>query len=191
MDALFDHIARFTTLTPDEQREVRGALEGRTIAARDVLVEPGRVPVELFFVERGILRLFDVDEHGRERTLQFALPNWWIADLEGFFGEKTSTFALQAVDESSVLALRKEHYEQLLARVPPLERYFRRVYERSATAALRRIHLMASKSGATLYADFRCAHPDFVERVPQTMLASFLGFTPEHLSRIRARLVRS
>ena len=184
---LLEHIARYVALSQDDEAALTAALRTAALDKRAPLFSQDEDARVLVYVESGLLRLYSVDEALKERTLQFALEGWWIADWDAFERGSPSRLSLQAVEASHVRILDYGRYEPLLETVPALERYFRRVYQRAFAAAQRRHHLTETSSGEIMYREFLKRYPDFVQRVPQYMLASFLGFTPEFLSKIRAR----
>jgi CRP-like cAMP-binding protein len=184
---LAEHIRRFTAFSKQEEERLGEIVDVRTLVRKEHLFQAGEDAGQLAFVERGLLRLYSVSGRAKETTLQFGLEGWWLADWDGFEGRRPSQFHLQAVEESRIAVISRDGYEPLFAALPSLERYFRRVYQRAHGAAQRRIHLTATSSGEEMYRQFQRRYPDFVQRVPQYMLASFLGFTPEFLSKIRAK----
>src|ERR1700749_1213976 len=96
-----------------------------------------------FFVVKGCLRLFFTDRNGAEQTLQFALENWWMTDMDAFRSGRKSVYTIQALEETEVLAITAANYELILAKFPTMESYFRRVYDRSYSASLLRIQMIS------------------------------------------------
>lgn len=153
---------------------------------QNLLVE-GKVCKANYFVVQGCLRLFFVNEKGVEQTTQFALEHWWMADYNSFSSQTPSTFNIQAVEASEVLALAYSAQEELFKAYPLMERYFRLVHQRAHAAFQFRIKFLFGSSREENYRQFVSMYPDFVQRIPQYLLASFLGFTPEYLSELRKR----
>ena len=122
-----------------------------------------------------------------EQTIQFALEIWWMADYTSFERQQPSDYYIQAVEKTEVLAISNDEQEALLQQHPAMERYFRLVHQRTHAAAQFRIKSLYSLSREEQYHQFNNKYPEFVQRIPQYLLASFLGFTPEYLSEIRAR----
>lgn len=162
-------------------------LEVHRVPRRDHLKLPDSGRGTLVFVESGLLRLYSLDAQTRERTHQFGVEGCWVGGTRAFETEGASIVLWQAVEDSRVVVLPSEGYQKLLEAHPRLERYFLRVAQRAATAARRRSHLLANANGEERYWRFQRRYRSFVQRVPQHMLASFLGFTPEWLSKIRGR----
>jgi CRP-like cAMP-binding protein len=131
--------------------------------------------------------MFFIKESGVEQTTQFAIENWWMTDLLAFEKQAPSTFYIQAVEKSEILAIDHQSYEKLLLQFPQMERYFRAIYQRAFASSQLRIKYIYDFSKEEMYKHFRDHFPEFIQRVPQYLLASFLGFTPEYLSEIRSK----
>ncbi|GAB3503271.1 hypothetical protein GCM10027341_32110 [Spirosoma knui] len=151
------------------------------------LLTEGTICRSNYFVVKGCLRMFFVNEKGVEQTVQFALERWWLADYTSFSAQSPSGFYIQAVEPSEILSLTHSAQEELLQTYPQLERYFRLVHQRAHAAAQFRIRILYGYSREALYHQFVRRYPEFVQRIPQYLLASFLGFTPEYLSELRGR----
>ena len=131
--------------------------------------------------------MFFLNSKGAEQTVQFAIENWWIADYLSFDNRTRSEFSIQAVEESEILAIDYESQERMLHRYPKLERYFRLIHQKAHSASQSRIKFLYDLSREDLYRHFCNNYPQFVQRIPQYLLASYLGFTPEYLSEIRRK----
>lgn len=131
--------------------------------------------------------MFFVNEKGVEQTTQFAIENWWMSDYLSFERGQPSDFSIQAVEKTEVLSIDHFSQEALLKDFPFMERYFRLVMQHAYAASQYRIKYLYGLSREELYHHFNRHFPEFVQRVPQYLLASFLGFTPEYLSEIRAK----
>ncbi|WP_277229315.1 Crp/Fnr family transcriptional regulator [Hymenobacter sp. YC55] len=182
------HIARYVTLTTADADLLQTYLRQQTIARKDYLLTEGQVCTANYFVLRGCLRTYLVNEKGSEQTIQFGIENWWLTDYASLDLQTPSQFFIQAVETTEVVVFDKRVQEEVLSQLPQLERYFRILLQKSAAAALFRIKFLFSLSGEARYRHFNSAFPGFVQRVPQYMLASYLGFTPEFLSKIRAKV---
>ena len=147
----------------------------------------GKICHANYFVVQGCLRLFFINEKGVEQTIQFAIENWWLSDYTSFEKQEPATFYIQAVEKSEVVALTYNKQEEMLQQFPQMERYFRLMHQRANAAAQFRIKGLYNLSGEERYHQFNKRYPEFVQRVPQYLLASFLGFTPEYLSEIRSK----
>jgi CRP-like cAMP-binding protein len=155
---------------------------------QNLLVE-GKVCRANYFVAQGCIRMFFVNEKGVEHTVQFALEHWWLADYASFSAQSPSGFYIQAVERTEVLSLTYSAQEELLQAFPQMERYFRLVHQRAHAAFQFRIKSLYGSSREEIYHNFISSYPEFVQRIPQYLLASFLGFTPEYLSELRRRSI--
>jgi CRP-like cAMP-binding protein len=140
-------------------------------------------------VLKGLLRKYYTNEKGNEQTTEFAIETWWLTDNFAYEHKVPSEFCIQAVEQSTVLFISQDNQKLLLETFPKMERYFRFVYQRAYAAAQRRIKFLFSLSKEEFYFQAIKNHPEFVQRVPQYLIASYLGFTPEYLSEIRKKYV--
>lgn len=184
--ALLSHIRNYFTLDETEAEAIASLVHQEEVPKKATLLKEGQVCQAMYFVETGLLRSFYVNEKGVEQTCQFALENWWLTDYLSLDLKVPTHFHIQAVEHCSLSVLTKSNMDALLHRVPKLERYFRLIAQRHAGAQQVRIRYLFSQSGEERYHHFNNMFPEFVQRIPQYMLASYLGFTPEFLSKIRA-----
>lgn len=186
-EALNHHINKFVDLSIDEQAILAPMLKSFSFRKKDFLLEQGQTCRANYFVVKGCLRLYFIDIKGAEQTTQFAIENWWISDLTSFLFQKPSEFFIQAAEATEVIAIEQHHYEEMFCQIPKLERYFRLVLQKSHQATQMRIRYLYSMTAEERYRHFNNLFPEFVQRIPQYMLASYLGFTPEFLSKIRGK----
>lgn len=184
--ALFDHIRRFVPLSEDDEHIVAGCLQHRTALKKEYLLRQDEVCSASYFVATGCVRMYTITEQATEQMIQFAIDNWWVADYMSISSGKPSPFFIQAVERSELIILPVNRQEQLLAKVPVMERYFRIIMQKAYAASQMRVHYIYNMSGKERYEHFAKLNPEFVQRVPQYMLASYLGFSAEFLSKIRA-----
>ncbi|WP_316737983.1 Crp/Fnr family transcriptional regulator [Pedobacter aquatilis] len=185
--SLLNHISRFIDLNNDEQQTLSTLLKSISIKKKAFLLAEGQVCKANYFVVKGCLRLYFIDIKGAEQTTQFAIENWWITDLTSFLFQKSSEFYIQAAENTEVIAIEHYNYELLFNKLPKIERYFRLILQKNHQASQMRIKFLYSQTAEERYHHFNKLFPEFVQRVPQYMLASYLGFTPEFLSKIRAK----
>jgi CRP-like cAMP-binding protein len=186
-DALHQHIQKFVSIPGDDMPGILAHFTPLHFKKKENLLVEGNVCHSNYFVVKGCLRMFFMNDKGDEQTIQFALENWWMADYDSFSFQKPGLFSLQAVEPSEVLALHYQAQEKLLQQYPVLERYYRLMHQRAHAASQRRVRGQYNYSREDQYLNFARQYPEFVQRVPQYLLASFLGFTPEYLSEIRAK----
>ena len=140
------------------------------------------------FVEKGLLRSFTVDEKGGEHILQFSMEGWWAADLYSFLTGEPSPYYVEAIEDSELLMITKPSWDLLLKEVPAFERYFRILIQNNLISTQRRLIGSFSETAEEKYNRLLKDFPDIIQRVPQHMIASYIGITRETLSRIRSQI---
>ena len=185
-EALLQHIEKFITLEPSEIDTLQSCLQLSKVKKKDHLLKEGQVCTTMYFVIKGCMRQYIINTKGSEQTLQFGIENWWITDLLSYHNHTPSHFYIQAVENSDIIAIEKQTLEAVLIQIPKLERYFRIVSQKSFGAMQMRIKFLFTMSAEERYHHFNDHFPEFVQRVPQYMLASYLDFSAEFMSKIRA-----
>ncbi|KYG78467.1 cyclic nucleotide-binding protein [Roseivirga spongicola] len=184
---LFRHINKFVSIDHSQYQAILPFFEEQQLEKKEVVIEANTKCVKLFFVEKGCLHSSFIDTAGMEKTVKFAIEGWWITDFMAFNNQQLTEFKTQAVEASSVYSITYSAYSDLLHQHPNLERYFRKIWEIAYGASIIRMKYVFEYSKEEMFNRFRENFPEFVERVPQYMLATFLGLTPEYLSKIRAK----
>ncbi|RYE53635.1 MAG: Crp/Fnr family transcriptional regulator [Sphingobacteriales bacterium] len=186
-ESLRDHIAKFIG---KEDLDFAGIFEYFTAISVDKkknLLNEGKICRDNYFVNKGCLRMFFINERGVEQTIQFALENWWLSDYTSFSSQKPSDYYIQAVEKSEVLTLNHSSQDKMLKQFPQMERYFRIMHQRAHAASQFRIKSLYELSSEQRYYQFSDRYPEFVQRIPQYLLASYLDLTPEYLSEIKSK----
>ncbi len=187
MERLFKHINQYARISVDQLEQVQSYFKTETFKKKENILEIGHKSKRNYFVLSGCLQMFSVDEKGKERTIQFALENWWMTDNLAFMHQDATHFCIQAIEATEVLSISFEDQEKLLYQFPQVERYFRNVYQIAYGAAMQRMNIVFSFSKEERYFHFIESFPVFAQRVPQYLLASFLGLTPEYVSELRKK----
>ncbi|MFC0605326.1 Crp/Fnr family transcriptional regulator [Winogradskyella pulchriflava] len=184
---LIDHIKTYVVLSEKESSEIVSFFDYKIYKKKETLLFSETRCEELFFVAKGCLQLYFIDNLGNKKTTQFAIESWWLTDFLAFQNQKLSNFNIEAVENSKVLSISFSKYNELLDEFPKMEKYFRAIYETAYGSALMRFKYLNSYSKEEMFFRFRSEFPEFVQRVPQYLLASFLGLTPEYLSEIKRK----
>lgn len=142
------------------------------------------------FICSGCLRRYRTDDNGIEHTIQFTPENWWTGDRESLMNGTPSKYNIDALEESVVLLIAKEDFELLCKNIPAFNGLMHNILARSLNASQERIHAAISLSAEEKYLHFIQSFPNLANRVPRHMLASYLGITPETLSRVRNQLAK-
>lgn len=187
MKNLVQHIQNYVHLTDSEVKRLYEEIRVISIKKKEFLLQERDICQSNYFVSRGCLRMYFIKENGTEQITQFAIENWWITDYMSLLTQKPASFYIQAIEDSEIMMFNASSFELLLEDVPQLERYFRLVTQRAYAASQFRIKFLYGLSREELYHHFSSHFPEFIQRVPQYMLASYLGFTPEYLSEIRKK----
>ena len=144
----------------------------------------------IYFVCAGACCSYLTDKAGEKHVVQFALEDYWISDLYSFFSDNPAIYNIEALEPVSALALTKGNFEDLCERAPGFDRFFRLLIQNAYVALQYRLVKTTSDEAAARYLEFSRRHPDFVQRIPQYLIASYLGIQPQSLSRIRNRVAR-
>ena len=162
----------------------------RSLRAHECLQRAGDVAQYAAFVANGCLRTYVIDSDGREHIVQFAPETWWLADNVSLSSGAPSQYFVDAIEDSDLLLIDPPSHETIVERIPGYAAAFRRGLQRHAAAKDERIVSSLSAPAQQRYLDFLATYPSIATRVPQRMLASYLGVTPETVSRIRRKLAR-
>ncbi len=184
---LTDHLQTNIQLSEEDALRISARFKVLKVKKKFILLDEGASCHHIYFVSKGCLRLYFLKENGTEQTTSFALERWWLTDFTAFQNQNNSAYSIQAVENSEVLSIDYQGFENLLAEFPILERHFRIIHQRANAAAQTRIRVLYEYSREHLYHQFVLKYPGFVQRVPQYLLASFLGISPEYLSEIRKK----
>jgi CRP-like cAMP-binding protein len=182
------NIGRNIHLTEEEFLYFTSLLKHRRLRKKQFLLEEGEPCIHECFVNSGCLRMYSLNDKGQEHIMQFGIADWWICDQYSFLSGEPSAYFIDALEESQVLLIEKPKLEQLYIQVPKFERFFRIAFQNSYVALQRRILAGLSLTAEEKYLDFIRRYPELEQKVPQHQVASYLGITPESLSRIRKQL---
>lgn len=186
-EILKKHLEKFIQINDEEFLEISTFFKMKTVSKKENLLLEGSICRQHFFVLEGCLRKFFINDKGVENTTEFAIENWWITDNIAYEHGLPTSFYIQAVEKSKILIIDRENQEKLLEQFPKMERYFRFIYQRAYAASQMRIKYLYDFTKEEFYEQLCKKQPEFVQRIPQYLIASFLGFSPEYLSEIRKK----
>ncbi|MBB1283443.1 Crp/Fnr family transcriptional regulator [Flavisolibacter sp. BT320] len=187
-ELLFQKFDEKVQLTSEEKELCKNFFQPKKLRKRQYLLQEGDPCRYLAFVEKGMLRSYSIDEKGSEHIIQFAFEGWWISDQYSFLTGEPSVYNIDALEDCELLLLTRAGEEELMEKVPKVERFFRLLLQGNVIATQRRLVSSLSQPAEKRYHDLVESCPTIPQRVPQHMMASFLGITPETLSRIRRKV---
>ena len=189
-DVLRAYLEARARFTDRDMSVVRTAFLHKALPAGEFLQRGGDVVRYAAFVASGCLRNYVIDPKGKEHIVQFAPETWWLADATSLNGGTPSPYFIDAIEDSEVLLIDRPSHQKLVDDIAGYAVAFRTGLQRHAAAKDQRIVSSLSASAEERYLEFLRVYPSIAQRVPQSMLASYLGVTPETISRIRKNLSR-
>ena len=173
---------------PDKIADILKLISYQEVKKGEALLEAGKFCNHIYFVEKGLLRLFLFNEDGVEYTIQFAPESWFIGDRDSFYFNKTSLYNVDAIEDTKVVLLTRDFASKASTISPAFRNYNEFLLQNHVRQLQKRISLLISTSAEKRYIDFTETYPDLLLRAPQWMIASYLGITPQGLSRVRREL---
>lgn len=184
---LTEYIRRYIDISVTEIDLFATFLKPKKVKKKEYLLLAGEVCKARYYITKGCLRLYYIDNKEKEQIVHFGIDNWWITDYDSLINCIPSKLYVQAIEDTEILELHQESFEKACIELPKIERLFRIIMEKTYIASQKRMEYMFSLSGEELYAHFIAKNIEFAQRVPQYMLASYLGMTPEFISKIRGK----
>lgn len=173
-----------------EKELVAVAFMTKHLRKRQYLLQEGDICKYMSFIIKGAGRVFAVNDRGQEHIFRFAVENWWLGDFESYNFSTPSIYNIEMLEDSDVLMVTKDHLDELRKNVNAVDIMIREIDKKGAVATQRRIHSSISLNAEERYSNLLHTYPNFLERFPQVMIASYLGITAETLSRIRKNLLK-
>ncbi|TDO20841.1 Crp/Fnr family transcriptional regulator [Pedobacter duraquae] len=182
---LYENFSRYTLIAESEYARIEDLLVKRYIKKKHVLIERGEVSRYVYFVLNGSVRSYTLDQSGVEHVMQLAFEGHWITDLSSFITQNPGEMIVEAIEDTEVLLLAHHDLQLLFEEIPALEKFFRKLYERAYVSLQKRVTNRESVSAKERYLELIALQPHIAQRIPLIYIASYLGITPESLSRIR------
>ncbi|MDR0229953.1 MAG: Crp/Fnr family transcriptional regulator [Flavobacteriaceae bacterium] len=188
---LEEHLKKSVDLTVEEVNKVMNVVEVVELKRKAYLLEVGQLSQHMRFIAKGSARCFYLDEKSQEHTLQLGIEEWWINDLYGYLAQKESKLYIQAIEPAVVLQISRENLEVLYREIPAISTFFRLKIQSAYVALQERTIENMSSDVYTRYLKFTKEYRNIEQRVPQYMIASYLGVTPEFLSYLKKKHIES
>jgi len=187
-DVLFSHILKKVSLTEEEKSLLKSFLVAKNLRKKEFLLQEREICHYLSFVSRGLLRSYHIDEKGDEHMNLFAWEGWWSSDIYSFSFNEIAQFNIDALEDSELLLITRENLEEMTLQIPKMDRYFRILFQNSLATKERRLVSSNSYTAKEKYIQLADSNPQMIQRVPQNLIASYLGLAPETLSRIKKNI---
>ncbi len=184
------NIAKHIQLTEEEKGLFHSLLTVKKFKKKEFLLQAGEVCHFSGFITKGCIKNYVIDEKGNEFIMYFAIEDWWVGDISSFFEQKPGTLFIETIEDTELLVLDYHSSEKLFKAIPKFERHFRILIQRALSTLQHRFYQTLAKPAEERYLEFLKKYPQVVQRVPQQLIASYIGVTPEFLSKIRAKLAK-
>lgn len=189
-DLILKNIAKHITLDEAEKQFFLSMLEEKNLKKKTLHLKAGEISHYTTFVISGALKGFTIDKQGIEHVINFAIRDWWIGDMYSLITQKPGILNIEVIADAEVLLLSRDNHHILYEKVPKFERFFRIIVENSLVAHQQRLINNLSLTAEERYLEFMKRYPSIFEYAPLHSIASYLGITPEFLSKIRGRMAR-
>lgn len=184
------YITQSANFLEDQYAQISNDLQIKTIKKGDFLLRSGEVCFHSFFVNKGLLRSYTIDQNGKEHIIQFAPEGWIITDRSSTFFHENSELYIDTVEDSEVIFLDDKFFENLACSSAEFARNNTQALHNHIRNLQNRVNMLLGATAEDRYLQFIKMYPDILLRVPQWMIASYLGITPESLSRVRKELAK-
>ncbi|MHC0440289.1 Crp/Fnr family transcriptional regulator [Flavobacterium sp. 3-210] len=188
---IHDYLSRSVRLSKEEVKIFEKSLEFRMVPKKTILLKAGEICNFEAYINKGCIREYFIDRNGQELTLQFAIEDWWVSDITSFEDQVPSDMYIETLEDCELLVLTRQSKENLINEVPHLERMFRLMIQRHLSKLQKRLFKTVSSTAMEQYVEFITRYPTISQRVSQQYIASYLGITPEFLSRLRTKHLKS
>jgi CRP-like cAMP-binding protein len=187
---ILKNISRFIDLTELEKQKYISLLTEIKVKKKDFLLQAGEVTKYEYFIAKGCLKVYTLDENGAPHISMFAIEDYWTGDISSFMTKEPSRYYIKATEHSELLGISRANYEVLFQEIPKFERFYRILYQRSLISYIRRSNHGISLTAEERYIDFKKKYPQIVNRITQKDLAAYIGITPEFMSKIISKVNR-
>jgi CRP-like cAMP-binding protein len=188
--SILNYVSRYVSLTTAEEEVFLALVQQQRFKKGEFLLEAGKYCSRQYFIVKGCVRTFYTDQKAEEHIIQFGIENWWAADINSFINHTPADYSIQALENTEALILETDDLEQLYTEIPKFERLFRIIIQKAYVAAQQRIVATISQTAEERYTAFLQKYPGLSQRVPQYMIASYIGVTPEFFSKMKKDFYR-
>ncbi len=190
MENITNYLSEILEIPLETAQNCNSFYTSKKVGKNDFLLREGEVCNETFFVEKGLLRMYSIDRNGKEHIIQFAPEKWLISDRSSLYFNEKSKYYIEAVEESEILLLKNGFFTGIIEKFPNIAENSELLLQKHIRNLQNRVNSLLAETAEERYMNFIRMYPDILLRVPQWMVASYLGITPESLSRVRKELAR-
>lgn len=187
---LIHKIEELVPLKEEDILLIKEAFKPVYLKKKQFLLQKGESSNHMRFIAEGCLKQYSIDDTGKEHILHFGIQGWWVNDLYAYLNKTPSTFYVQAITESTVLQIHRDQLNQLFDSIHMMDRFFRILTQNGYVTLQERTINSMSQTADERYYDFIKKYREMEQQIPQYMIASYLGITPEHLSTLRKNLAQ-
>ena len=184
-----EYIQKFIDLNSEEKARLLSTVKVRNYLKNQYIVQQGDLCKTANFIIAGCTKTFYLDSSGQEHIIMFSIEDWWASDLGSFTTQTPADFNVQCLENTELIQITYENLQNLYEEIPKFERLFRKILERALVASQKRIIQNFSLDAKERYKIFSATYPKIDQRVPQYMIASYLGITKEFLSKIKSQII--
>lgn len=187
---ILNNVARFIDLTELEKQKYISLLIEIKLGRKDFLMQAGEIAKYEYFITKGCLKVYTIDEEGTPHISMFAIEDYWTGDLSSFMTKEPSRYFIKATEPSELLGISRANYDVLFQEIPKFERFYRILYQKSLISYIRRSNHGISLTAEERYIEFKKKYPQIINRITQKDLAGYIGITPEFMSKIISKVNR-
>ena len=187
---ILKNISRYIELTELEKQKYISLLTEIKVRRKDFLMQAGDITKYEYYITKGCLKVYTLDEDGAPHISMFAVEDYWTGDMASFMTREPSRYFIKATEDSELLGISRTNYDLLFQEIPKFERFYRILYQKSLISYIRRSNHGISLSAEERYIEFKRKYPNIVNRITQKDLAGYIGITPEFMSKIISKVNR-
>jgi CRP-like cAMP-binding protein len=188
MQSLFKDFEKIIPLTPEESTTIESRISFHTVKKRGMILKEGKICKQYTFINKGCFKMYGIDDKGFSHNMQFAAEGDWIADIGSFYTQTVSKLNIEAIEDCEIYQINQPDLYWLLENLPKVNRMFKVISENNFVEIQNRVLQNFSSTAEQRYLSFLEQYPHLSNRLPNTQIASYLGITPEFLSKIRKGL---
>lgn len=189
MFSILENIQGYVSLSEEEKSALEAIVSLKKLKRKQFIVQPNFVCHHQTYVVKGALRSYFIADDGLEHTIQFAIEDWFISDFNSYISQTPATLFVEAIEETTIQQISYQDTEILCTNYPIFERFFRLTTQKAFAYSQKRVLSRLNNTAEERYLQFERTYPSIVQRVPQYMLASYLGMSAEFLSKIKKKLL--